>query len=279
MATGKPVCLARCKRPNLTGRLECHATFRSMKNRLNPGLDVHSAVADDFPAEQLFAMSDTAVLIAIQSTGRVVAVNPAAQRLLDMSRAELVGSDWRTAFGESCAARLQEVARQAAESGAAAQASAPGRAGRGSVSITLSTFCVSRATYLLVRLAAGDVPAAASGEPSPGVIDALDALATGFVLTDGELLVEFVNRAFLELLRQPDGANVERQSLLRWMSLTQADLARMRRQMALREAATVTTTVLSAGVASTPMVEVTAVAVPDATSPRWGFIVREILRH
>jgi PAS domain-containing protein len=250
-----------------------------MNRRLDVTSDVLTAPEDGFPAEELFAAATTAVLMADEATGRVVAVNPAAQRLLGIPRSDLVGYEWHRAFSRSCAQQLRTAARLAASSGAAVHATASGSTGGAAMTATFSTFNVSRVCYLLVQLAPSDASAIQSGTISTDVLDALDAIAVGFVVTDGALSVEFWNRAFLDVVNEPSIADIEGQCLLRWLNLTQADLARMQRQMALREAGTVMTTTLWVGPASGPMVEVTALAVPDATSPRWGFVVQKVVPH
>ena len=217
--------------------------------------------------------------MAVETTGRVVAVNPAAQRLLGVTSSSLVGCDWHEAFSQSCSEQVRTAARQAAASGTAVQAAAFGATSGAAMTATFSTFCVSKVSYLLVRLAAAAVPDASYGNISGDVLDALDEVAVGFVVTDGALCVEFANKAFLELVNQPSRADVECQSLLRWFNLAQADLVSMHRQMALREAGTVMTTTLWAGPTSGPMIDVTAIAVPDATSPHWGFLVQKVVPH
>lgn len=250
-----------------------------MSSRLDVPSDVLTSPEDGFPAEELFAASRTAVLMADEATGRVVAVNPAAQRLLGIPRSDLVGYDWQRAFSRSCAQQLRSAARQAASSGTAVQATASGSTGGATMTATISTFYVSKVSYLLVRLAPDDASDSPSGTISSDILDTLDAIAVGFVVTDGALCVEFGNQAFLDVVNQPSIADIVGQCLLRWLNLTQADLSRMQRQMALREAGTVMTTTLWAGPASRPMVEVTALAVPDATSPHWGFIVQKVVPH
>lgn len=250
-----------------------------MNSRLDIASDVLTSAEDGFPAEELFAAARTAVIMAVEATGRVVAVNPAAQRLLGMPRTDLVGSDWQRAFSRSCAQQLSTAARQAATSGTSVQATASRSTGGAAMTATFSTFCVAKVSYLLVRLAPDEASETQSSTISSDVLDALDAIAVGFVVTDGALCIEFGNKAFLDVVNQPSNADIEGQCLLRWLNLTQADLSRMQQQMALREAGTVMATTLWDGAAAAPVVEVTALAVPDATSPHWGFVVQRVVPH
>lgn len=250
-----------------------------MNRRLDVTCDVLTPADDGFPAEELFAAAGTAVLMANEATGRVVAVNPAAQRLLGIPGSDLVGFDWHKAFSGSCAQQLSTAARQAASSGATVQAAVSGSTGCAALTATVSTFYVAKVSYLLVRLVPSDASETPSGTIPRDVFDELDAIAMGFVVTDGALCVEFGNRAFLEFVNQPSNADIQGQCLLRWLNLAQADLSEMRRQLELRVAGTVMTTTLCIGPTLGPMVEITAIAVPDATSAHWGFIVRKVVPH
>jgi PAS domain-containing protein len=257
------------------------------RNSADLPMDGHSEVAGDipassedgFPAEELFAAAKTAVILAEEATGRVVAVNPAAHVLLGVPRSDLVGCDWHKAFSRTCVQQLRAAARQAASSGAAVQAAATGPTGGAAVTVTFSTFHVAEVCYLLVRLAGDDAAESASRTISRDVFQELDHITVGFVITDGALCVEFANKAFLELVDQPSSADVEGRCLLRWLNLTQADLSGMRRQMELHVADTEMITTLCIGSASGPMVEVTAIAVPDATRAHWGFVVHRVVPH
>jgi PAS domain-containing protein len=250
-----------------------------MNSRLDLTGVVLTSSGDALPAEELFAAANTAVIVALVSTGRVVALNPAAQRQLGIARSELLGHDWREAFDDACEQPLGSAAREAVASGNVVRATVPGSAGDAAMAVVLSTFCVAKISYLLVRLVADDAAQAPPRTVSSDVLDALDDLAVGFVVTDGALCIEFANRAFLDFVNQPCHADVEHQSLLRWLNLAQADLLKMNRQMAMREAATAITARLWVGPTTAQMVEITAIAVPDAASPRWGFVVQKAVQH
>ena len=246
-----------------------------MANELGGTRDLLTS-PDDFPAEELFAAASSAVLLADEVTGRVLAVNPAAQRLLGVPGTDLVGQPWQQAFGASCATALQAAAQQAVQSGRAVQATASSLTGGATLIATVSSFQVSRASRLLVRLAANTATQAPSRSRRGDVFDELDALAVGFVLTDGALCVEFGNKAFLGIVNQPSTESIEGQCVLRWLNLTQENFSQMRRQMGQREACMAMTTTLCIGPTVGPMVEVLAVAVPDPVDPHWGFILRRV---
>jgi PAS domain-containing protein len=234
-----------------------------------------SDLRDDFPAEVLFATASSAVILADDTTGIVVAINPAALGLLGARRAAVQGLDWREVFAQPCAQPLQAAVAKAKTSGCATQATVYSRTRAAALTATVSRFYSSNHPYLLIRVASGCGDTPVSSPSDSVVLDQLDALSSGFVLTDGELRLEFWNRAFLELVGEQPGRAFEGISLLRWLNLMPADLDRMRDQMARHEATTFALTTLCAQSAFPTSVEFTAVAVPDAACPHWGFILRK----
>ena len=232
--------------------------------------------ADGFPADELFAAANTAVLVADASTGLVIAVNRAAQLLLGLPTADLVGYHWHKAFDYPGAQELRAAAQRACTLGTAVSASVHRPGEIGALTATISTFFLSKVCYLLLHLDAGHETGRNSQALSGELFDKLDELPIGFVITDGALCVEFGNRTFIEVVGEMSRDRVEGQCLLRWLDLTQDDLGQMCRQMQLRQAASVMTTSLRTLFGCGLAVEVIAVAVPDASSPYWGFVLRQV---
>jgi PAS domain S-box-containing protein len=234
------------------------------------------AAEDRFPVEELFAAAKAAVLVADSATGRTIAINTAALRLLGKTRTELVGRNWYQAFSVRSAQALEGAANRAIASSATIHATASAVIGGSIIAVTLSTFRVSKVTYLLVHLVPEEAVEAPSKSISIDVFAQLDAVSVCFVVTDGALCIEFGNKAFLEILDQPANAQIAGQSLLRWVSLTQADLSRMHMQMLAREACAVLTAVLCSGPNAGTTFEIEAIAVPHEFTPHWGFVLHRI---
>jgi PAS domain-containing protein len=231
-----------------------------------------------FPAYELFAAASTAVLVADADTGRAVAINPAAQSLLGVSSGDVVGRDWFSAFVAPDPQALQAAALRAVSLGIAATLVATTAGSVSAVRATLSTFRVASAFYLLVRLDAVDEIGGNHEAFSPELFEQLNSLALGFVIADEALCVEFGNRVFLDLIAEPALDAAEGQCLLRWLDVTQRDLDVMRRQMQVRQAASVLTANLITRSGAGTTVEVIAIAVPDAASAHWGFVLRPTTR-
>jgi PAS domain-containing protein len=227
-----------------------------------------------FPAHELFAAARTAVLLADADAGHVVAINPAAQSLLGVSSAQVVGHDWCTAFVAQVAQELQTAALRAATLGTAAAVATTIAGSVSAVRAALSTFRVGSAFYLLVRLDALDEVGGNHEAFSAELFEQLDALPLGFVIADEALCFEFGNRAFLQLAGEPALDAAYGQCLLRWLDVTHRDLDAMRRQILARQAASVLTANLNTRAGQGSLVEVIAIAVPGAASAHWGFVLR-----
>jgi PAS domain-containing protein len=234
----------------------------------------HIEAPTGFPAYELFAAASTAVLLADADTGRVVAINPAAQSLLGVSSADVVGRDWSGAFIAPSAQELQAAALRTTTLGIAAMIDAATTGTVSAVRATLSTFRVASAFYLLVRLDAVDEIGGNHDAFSPELFEQLNSLALGFVIADEALCVEFGNRVFLDLIGEPALDAAAGQCLLRWLDVTQRDLDVMRRQMQVRQAASVLTANFITRSGPGSRVEVIAIAVPGAASAYWGFVLR-----
>jgi PAS domain-containing protein len=245
-----------------------------MKTLLDIASESITAGSQDFPAYPLFKAAGAAVLVVEQGTGRVAEANLAALALLGLAPAGLVGKDWLGAFSAPSAQRLADACRHAWLANSPIQIEAESFAGARALVAAITTFRVGRDAYLLVRLVLHDAMPESAGQRTSAVLDALERMPTGFVVTDSRLQVDFGNRAFLEMVQLESLEQLRGRSLAQWLALTEADLLRLREQMSRRQAASVLVTTLHAGPVIGRSVEVTAIAVPDAPHPCWGFTLR-----
>ena len=261
-----------CVPRNLHGTaLQCPfgAPMTAQRNRK------HSAPANSavLPVRWLFAASRVAVVVVDHATGRIAQINPAAARLLAAEPATMLGTDWLAAFHDSCAIALADAAAVARHLFAATPLAVESRAGEQPLMAALSTFHAAGAEFLLLRLSVRGSPETVPREGAPALLDTLDTSATGFVVTDEGLRIEYANRAFLELVGAQTRGDVTGRSIAYWLEFTDADLSAMAKQMVAREAATLLDLMLRGATGPARAVAVTAVAVPDAREPRWGFSI------
>lgn len=250
-----------------------------MRKLLDIASETIASGTQDIPAYPLFAAAGVAMLVVEVASGRVAEANQAALVLLALPDVALVGSDWLRAFSPDSAARLATACRQARLVPPPIQLEVEAALDGRALSAALTTFDVGRDAYLLVRLVARDGMDASSGQHAHDVLEALDRTPAGFVVTDGQLRVDYGNRAFLEMVHAGSRDDVRGRSLAQWLALTESDLLRLREQMQRRQAASTLLTTLHAGPAAGRQVQITAIAVPDAPDPCWGFALRVLEPH
>jgi len=227
--------------------------------------------AADLPTRWLFAAATEAVLIADEATGKILEANPSAAWLLRRRRAEVVGDTWQNVLGRSAA--LPEPLPDGAGAGASLSFSVVTADGGAELTARLSRVHQPPDAYLLIRLA----PFAGSSgrDASTEAFDVLDESPVGFVVADDGLRIEYANRAFIAMVGLESAEDVCGRSIARWLELSEYDIAQLREQMARGDAVTEFATTLVVDHDPAREVAVTAVAVPDAAHPRWGFSVRK----
>jgi len=269
-----------------------HLNLRTGGTMRDPlGLQRSPPPIAEIPADWLFAAAAQPVMIVASSGQQIVEVNPAAAALLGCERARLLGRPVLAAFDAASGPALMRLIASARLTACGNQASARIRAACGGarraangsreLDVTLSMVRTHGDSYFLVRLrasAAASVGAADSergGTVSSEVLDALEQVSDGFVVTDQLLRLDYANRAFIRMAGLGSAAQLQGRSLAVWLELTQADLARLDRQMARRDAVSVWKCMLRAPHLGCREVEVSAVAVPAGRESCWGFRISD----
>jgi len=216
----------------------------------------------ELPYDQLFAAAAEPVLIVDAATECIVEANPAAAALLTSTRPALVGALLTDAFVASGAEPIRSSLSRARRHGSSKALSVRTRDGGAELTATLST---SPSSALLHSLRGGG---------RSKVLDAIESASVGFLMTDSNFNVEYANPAFVEMIELSSVDEVVGKTLMHWLELSAADLARLSKQMSHRKAVTVLTTRLRSDQKRSCDVEVSAVAVPDQENACWGFSIR-----
>jgi transcriptional regulator PpsR len=223
----------------------------------------------------LFQISSEAVTIVDASSGRVVEANPAAAELLKTPMRRLVGYPLSDRFDANGQAALESLFAAARVSGRVADATLRLADGSREFHVSASLFREDKAAYLLVR-AAPFRAADAVGASDSRVLDVIDGLPDGFVVTDGEGHVLSANRAFLEMAELADEQQALNGSFDRWLGRPGVDLSVL--LASLREhgrVRTFTTSIRGSHGAQTD-VEICAVATPRGKDTRYGFSIHDV---
>lgn len=225
----------------------------------------------------LFQVSSEAVLILDAATLRVTEVNPAAQRLLGPSAKRVVGRAFTEFFEAASHGPVQRVVDGLRTTGKAEAVTARLSAGRTEIRVSGSLFKQEVATYLLVRLSLLDGQSLADPAQAEDVLRALvERLPDAFVVTDLDRRILAANTSFLDLTQHVALDQVKGQPVDRWLgrSPTEVDLlvGNLREHGSVRKFPTIVTGDLG----GVDEVEVSAVAVEDASQPSYGFSIRSI---
>ncbi len=223
--------------------------------------------------ENLFTASVEPVLIVDAATENIVEANPAAALAMRTTRGALIGTRFLWAFDQGSRRTLRNRLAISRVTGSTKPINLRTADGAIPLRVTLSWFHSAPDSYLLIRLCR--VKGDRHGVPSV-VFDAIDGGPDGFLIADGALRIEYANRAFLELIELESRSDVQGESLLRWLRLSEADCQRLHRQLLLRQAASLLSTQLRGGSCRARPVEVCAIAVPDGPQSCWGFGIREL---
>lgn len=226
----------------------------------------------------LFKVTAEAVLIVDGSSRKVVEANPVAleilgggKPLLGRSFAQLVASQ-----SQEDAVSLLSVAMASPQpSGSEVILLANGYSYRANASL----FRQDRATHFLVRLSPDDLPERGGDKAAAPVLNAIDRLPDGFVLTNLDLDIQFLNGAFLDLVRLPTQAQALGQNLAQFLGRPGVDRNILFDNLTKFGAVHNFPTLVQNQFGDVDDVEVSAVSISDSTPPCYGFTIRRVARR
>lgn len=226
----------------------------------------------------LYAASAEAVLIVDLATHAIAEANPAAAKLLGFSRDQLLGMAFLGAFGCASAELLRAGAETACAKGCSFELIRCAAVGGAALEARISLVRTGPESYLLVHVNARAMDSRAGREASPNslVLDLLEEMSDGFVVTDLGLHVDYANRAFAAMSGGGVPVELNGENLARWLEFTQCDLAALATQQSLRQVDQVLRLYLRPTGLAPREVEVRAIAVPDGPHACWGFRIRDL---
>ena len=227
----------------------------------------------------LFQMASEAVLIVDASNRKIVDANPAAIQLLGATAGELIGQRFPDDFDSddgSMVLDLFAVARQAGQSGLSGVQM---RYGDLQLRVSASMFRQGSNAHLLVRLTTleqqNELAAADTGARSQ-LLNVIETMPDGFVVTDLEGRILTANSAFLDLAQLATDDDAVGQSLGRWLGRMEIDVGFLLSSLNEHGIVRLFVTTVQGELGSKEAVEVSGVAVPDAEQPCLGFSIRGI---
>jgi transcriptional regulator PpsR len=224
----------------------------------------------------LFQLAGEAVLILEAASMKIAEANPAALRLLGDSTKRLVGRSYPFGLDGDGLRAVQDQLAALRTSGRADDVVARTSDGKQRLVVAASLFRHETASFLLVRLAplSGDARAAVISPLRSRLLDVVDQLPDGFVVTDVDSQVLTANAAFLDLTQMGSEAQVRGEPLSRWLGRPGVDLEVLLTHLRQHGAVRSFSTVVRGQFGTATEVEISAVAVPLGDPPCLGFALR-----
>jgi len=224
----------------------------------------------------LFQIASEAVLVVDAASGRIIEANPAAADLLQTQARRLIGHPLEAHFDEDSRATLASLLAAARVAGRTDEGRVRLADGTREFRVSASLFREDKASYLLVRAAPLAAGSAAASSAGIRVLDLIEDLPDGFVVTDDDGRILSANRAFLDMA----GLSSEQQALGvtldRWLGRPGVDLSVL--LASLREHGTVRmfSTAIQGSHGTQTDVEICAVVAPEGKGRCFGFSVRDV---
>ncbi|GAB4035191.1 MAG: transcriptional regulator PpsR [Rubrivivax sp.] len=226
---------------------------------------------------QLFHFTSEGVLVLDAETLKVLEVNPAACRLLELDDHALLGRPLPECFGPEAGTVLSLLAGVRA-AGHPAEALARLGVDRADVLLSASAYRQAGASHLLVRMLRRDADASGHARGHAGWLELVQTTPDGLVLTDADGQVLAANGAFIELVQLAAEEQVRGQSLDRWLGRSGVDLSVLLSNLRQRGLVRLFATRLRGELGSMTEVEIAAVQISESPA-MLGFTVRDVGRR
>ncbi len=225
----------------------------------------------------LFQMTSEAVLIVEAGSQRVIEANPAAVRLLGSVPKGLVGRTFPDGFDEAGMQTVQDLLASVRAAGRAEDVRARLMEGERELLVAASLVRQDNAALFLVRLSPSTT--GQSSGLSQALLDVLEQVPDGFVLTDESGRILTANHAFLDLAQLAAVEQARGQPLERWLGRPGVDFKVLMVNLRQHGSVRLFSTLVRGEHGSDVEVEISAVSVPHGEPPCLGFTVRSVSRR
>ena len=226
----------------------------------------------------LFQLATEAVLILDAPTQRVVEANPSALRALADAGKRIVGRTFPTGFDAESTDRIQQLLVTIKAAGRGEDVVATTSDGQRRFAVSASLFRHETATFFLVRLGLLSERAAKDFVPRARshLLEVVDKLPDGFVVTDLDGIILTANVAFLDLAQLATEEQARGQPLSHWLGRPGVDMEVLVSSLRQHGSVRMFSTLVRGQFGSTADIEASAVAVPEGEQPCYGFSLRNV---
>ncbi|MHB2167137.1 transcriptional regulator PpsR [Alsobacter sp. R-9] len=221
----------------------------------------------------LFQLASEPVLIVEASSQRIIDANPAANQMIGRSAKRVIGQPFAELFAPESREQVQSMLAAVRVTGRVDDVHAT-LAGGPEFGLTASMFRQESASHFLVRLTPVAGPPSTAGKLGRGVMQVVERLPEGFVVTDPEMRILTANAAFLDMAQLATEEQVRGESLGRWLGRPGIDMDVLSANLREHGSVRLFSTVLRGEFGTTEDVEVAGVSVSSGDSPCLGFTIR-----
>jgi len=239
----------------------------------------------------LFQQVDEAIVIVAAETLKVIEINPAAERLLSDGAASWGGRPIVEGFDAAVRDGVIALLGAVRLSGKPDAMALAALAGGAEVEVAASLFRQAEASMLLVRLTAVDrrpAPVAGHGahgavsesaSSSASLLQLVERMPDGFVVTDPQGGVLAANTAFIDMTQLATRDQVVSQPLARWLGRSEVDLGVLLSNLKQHGSLRLFATTVRGEYGIDIDVEISATSVAGGAHPCLGFTVRDVGRR
>jgi len=231
----------------------------------------------------LFQMVPDAVLIVDAFSQKVIEANARGTQLFGRDSEDVVGRFITDAFSESGARAIQALMAGVRAAGQPDEVRAETAIGGENVVVAASMFRQENSSLFLLRVASESTAPRTTGtkERSPRdlLIEAVERMPDGFVVTDNEGLILAANSAFLDLAQMATEEQMRGESLERWLGRSGVDLSVLVANLRQHGSVRLFATNVRGDQGLSTDVEISAVSVPHGKQPCFGFTIRNVGRR
>lgn len=227
----------------------------------------------------LFQISSEAVLIIDAANNRIVEINPAALKLFGKSSKRLAGHALQEFFTSETERRILSYITALKSSGQAEDIVAKLEHSKLDVAISASLFRQENTAHLLVRLIPTTEHATSLLHERASLLDVVEKIPDGFIVTDQERRVLTANNAFVEMTQLATEEQVRGELVDRWVGRHPVDMSLLGKNLKERGEVRTFSTVVRGEYGTTEDVEISAVSVTTGTHPCFGMTIRRTSRR
>ncbi len=229
----------------------------------------------------LFQMALEAVLIVDAATLKIVEANPVAAEQLGEHPKRPLGHGFIELFDAKSGSAVRGMLERVRAAGRADEVRARVAETKRDFLVSASVFRQETGSLFLVRLAPAGGEVVPSGVPKTRsrLVEIVDSLPDGFVVTDLEGRVLTANRAFVDMTQYATEEQLRGESLERWLGRPGIDLNVLMANLRQHGSVRLFATTLRGEYGSASEVEISAVAVSEGETPCLGFTIRNVGRR